>query len=309
MSDGRLLTALDGSNPLAFLTALGTLRLLQLEEEQTPIKLRWIREGVWRPEIHGVEGAEEEFSERVLKAAKKHLPVSAFEPLGKNITVDKDTFAKLVTPAYESARQGERLIGDFAASFGCEICEEEKNNRIERTDLCFINGSGHQHFLGFMQGLVKAVTTAHVQDALFGQWKKDESLSMRWDPADAAEYAFRWSDPGKEGASSVWGANLLAVHALPLFPTQPTEHGLRTTGFREGVRGQWPAFSWPLWTCPITLDTVRSLLGLRELQCAEGELDHRVLRARGIEEVYRAPRVEIGRDGKYKVSFRPAKAV
>ena len=41
----------------------------------------------------------------------------------------------------------------------------------------------------------------------------------------------------------MWGANLLAVHALPLFPTQPTQHGLRTTGFRVGARGRWPEFT------------------------------------------------------------------
>lgn len=41
----------------------------------------------------------------------------------------------------------------------------------------------------------------------------------------------------------MWGANLLAAHALPLFPTQPTQHGLRTTGFRVGARGRWPEFT------------------------------------------------------------------
>ena len=132
---------------------------------------------------------------------------------------------------------------------------------------------------------------------------------MRWDPRDAAEYAFRWGDPSSEGASSVWGANLLAVHALPLLATQPTQNGLRTTGFREGGRGRWPEFSWPIWTHPAGVDMVRSLLSLQDLQKTDTEIDRRCLKARGIEEIYRAPRVRIGQGANFKVSFRPARAV
>ena len=59
MSQGRVLVALDGSNPLAFLAARGTLRLLHLDQPESKVALRWVREGVWRPELLGVADAED----------------------------------------------------------------------------------------------------------------------------------------------------------------------------------------------------------------------------------------------------------
>lgn len=306
---GFVLTALDGSNPLAFLAALGTLRLLSLYEPSTRVTLKWVRQGVWLPELHGFNETQDVLCDRLQNAARKYLPTEAFsELLGKNITVDEGTFAKFVRIAYESAQTGERIMGDFAVAFGSEICKQERKERIEYTDFCFITGSGHQHFLGTMEGLKENVSAAHIRGALFGPWTKNKGFSMRWDPADAAEYAFRWGDPSVEGASSVWGANLLAVHALPLFPSQPTENGLHTTGFCDGDRGRWPEFSWPIWRDSIGVDTIRSLVSMKEFVSSEDKLDHRALRAMGIEEVYRAPRVRIGQGANFKVSFRPAHA-
>lgn len=78
---------------------------------------------------------------------------------------------------------------------------------------------------------------------------------MRWDPQDAAEYARRWGDLSLEGASAVWGANLLAAEALPVFGAYPVRGGwLRTTGFRK--EGEWPEFSWPIWNQWAGLDVL-----------------------------------------------------
>lgn len=103
----------------------------------------------------------------------------------------------------------------------------------------------------------------------------------------------------------MWGANRLALEALPLFPAHPKGKQLRTTGFRE--RRPWDEFTWPLWGTPVTLDTIRSLVALRELQ--DDNLNRPMLRAMGIEEVFRVQRVRIGMRANFKVSFRPARAV
>ncbi len=55
------LTGLDGSNPLAFLAALGLLRVLDHRARQhrhngrtpTTPKLAWLDEGGWRPVLRG----------------------------------------------------------------------------------------------------------------------------------------------------------------------------------------------------------------------------------------------------------------
>jgi hypothetical protein len=305
MSEALIFNALDGSNPLAFLAAVGALRLLHLQSERTRVRMRWVRRGTWQPEVAGAASSEEEICQMLLNAPQ--APTESFALLGENITVSPEKFSAFSRQASAESSREDRRAADFAAAFGCEACFDEEKDRIEYTSFCFITGSGHQHFLGTMKGLAANVTFEHLLDTLFRQWRRNKSLSMRWDPRDASEYALRWGDPSKEGASAVWGANLLAVEALPLLPAQPAGTGLRTTGFPKPKRGQRPQFTWPIWTGWASLDTVRSLLSLEELQKEEPRRE--MLREMGIGEIYRAQRVRIGQGANFKVSFRPARAL
>ena len=243
---------------------------------------------------------------RVLCEQASWAPVDAFAMLGNNLTVTPELYAEVVRRVAAETARKDRRAADFVVAFGSEVIKERDKNRIEYTDLCFITGSGHQHFLGAARGLAESVGPEHIGEALFGPWRySDKGLSMRWDPDDAKEYALRWRDPSIGGASSVWGANRLAFEALPLFPTVPRAKRLRTTGFQRHDRVH--EFTWPLWTQPASMDTVRSLLGLRELR--EASPDRVQLQALGVEEVYRVQRVRIGQGANFKVSFRPARAV
>ncbi len=306
MSDAVLLRALDGSNPLAFLAALGALRLLHLSEPEAAVHMRWDRlDGFWRPKLEGLRVDEDALVELLVRAP--WAPVGKFEPIGSNITVPADKFAPFVKGAHEIATRQDRRAADFAAAFGCEVCEDKEKGRIEYTDFCFITGSGHQDFLGTIEALAKNMAAMHLRDALFGEWRPQKGLSMRWDPSDAAEYALRWDDPGPRGAWAVWGANRLATEALPYFPAMPVSGRLQTTGFRFNGRSRCPEFTWPIWTQLAGPDTVRSLVSLDELR--KDEPNHSVLRAMGIEDAYRAQRVRIGQGANFKVSFRPSRAV
>jgi hypothetical protein len=298
-----ILRGIDGSNPLAYLAALGVLRLL--DSATTGVKLRWVLDGVWRPELSGLKDQDEQSLCEVLASAQG-VPTEAFSGLGKNITVGPKIFGKFAAEAGRSASAGDRRAADFAASFGSEACIEEKKDRIQYTSLCFITGSGHQDFLETMKKLAEQAGAEHLRRTLFEKWEySDEGLSMRWDPAEAREYALRWKDPGPEGALTVWGANRLAIEALPLFPAQPAREGLLTTGFRKVKNAE--EFTWPIWTQCAGYDAVGSLLGLKELQ--EESPDRRVMAEIGVEEVYRAQRIRIGAGPNFKVSFRPARSV
>lgn len=304
MSNGITLRALDGSNPLAFLAALGTLRLLHLSDPDIGVTMCWGRSGgSWRPTLGGLNVDENELCELLTRAP--WAPVERFESIGKNLTVSREEFRRFVEEAHSAAMRQDRRAADFAAAFGCEVCEDQDKGRIEYTDLCFITGSGHQDFLGTIGALAKKATTVHLRDALFGDWRAEKGLSMRWDPSDAAEYALRWDDPGPKGAWAVWGANRLAAEALPCFPTMPANGGLQTTAFKR--RNRQDEFSWPIWNRFASFNTVRSLMSFRELQ--EVAPKRNVLHAMGIEEVYRAQRVRIGQGANFKVSFRQARAV
>lgn len=307
MTDEITLRALDGSNPLAFLATLGTLRLAALEGKSANVQLRWERlDGFWRPILGGV-GASGEGLCKMLGESSRWVNVDEFIAwLGnsKNITVSKEVFKPFVEQTLKSAT-ADRKAADFAAAFGCEVCEEENNDRVRRTDFCFITGSGHQDFLGTMATLRNKTTQVHLYDALFGDWHMEKGSSMRWDPSDAAEYALQWDDPGPKGAWAVWGANRLAIEALPFFPTAPTSNGLRTTGFSRRKRRD--EFTWPIWKCALDFASVRSLVALAELQ--EDVPEHASLRAMGVMDAYRAERVRIGQGANFKVSFRPARSV
>lgn len=295
-----LLRGIDGSNPLGFLAAVGTLRML------TGARLGWsIEKGTWRPSLTVAEmGDEEDLCQRL--AERAHLEPPGLSTLGKNLTVAPEVFCAYADQAAQLLSAGDARAAEYAAAFGSEVCVDHKRNRIEYTNLSFITGSGHQDFVTTALKLSDSVTAASIREALFGPWEyKDQSLSFRWDPADAAEYALSASDPSKDGAWTVWGVNRLAFEALPLLPVQPTWRGLRTTGFREE---RYPEeFTWPVWHAALDSDTVRSLLSLEELQ---EECPRRpVLGAMGIGDVFRSPRVRIGQGANFKVSFRPARSV
>lgn len=300
MSESYLLRGIDGSNPLGFLAAVGAARLLE------GARLGWGVEGcVWRPTLWVPDLATEEALCARLAELTRVAP-AAVKMLGKNLTVAPEVFGAYMEKVERLGRQGEPAAGGYAAAFGSEVCVDAKRNRIESTKLSFITGSGHQDFVTTVVRLSEAVDAGHIREALFGLWeRKDKSLSFRWDPQDAAEYALCAGDPSKEGAWTVWGANRLAFEALPLFPVQPTRRGLRTTGFREE---KYPEeFSWPMWEAAVGVDTMRALFAYGELQAASP--NRAALGAMGIGEVFRAPRVRIGPGANFKVSFRPARGV
>jgi hypothetical protein len=304
MTNDVTLHALNGSNPLGFLAALGTLRLLSQGHDE--VRMRWRRpDGTWRPQLQGSSLTEDTVCDRLI-ANPQWAPAEGFTAaLGKNLTVPAETFRPFAQAACLSATASDRRMADFATAFGCELCVEEDKGRIEYTQLCFITGSGHQDFLGTISALQTNVTRAHVYDALFGDWRKDKGSSMRWDPGDAAEYALQWDDPGPKGAWAVWGANRLAAEALPLFTTAPTRQGLRTTGFQR--RKRQVEFTWPIWSDFLRLESIRSLLSLAQLQ--EDAPNRRDLIALGIDEVYRAQRLRIGEGANFKVSFSAPRSV
>ncbi|HEU0120876.1 MAG TPA: hypothetical protein VFQ91_10155 [Bryobacteraceae bacterium] len=296
MNHTLLLTGLSGSNPLAYLAALGALRMLP------EARLHWrLEQSVWRPVLTLPEPASSDgLCQRLLDLSRR-IPAHLEKLRAVNLTVPPKDFS-----AYMNAVQDDPDASSYAAAFASEVCIADQKDRVEYTNLCFITGSGHQDFITTVVRLSRDLSLDQLREALFERWRyADKSLSFRWDPQDAAEYALRASDPSKDGAWTVWGANRLAFEALPLFPVQPTQKGLRTTAFRKNTNRE--EFTWPLWDTPLAVDAVRSLLSYPELQ--EKQPNRALLRAMGIAELFRAPRIRIGQGANFKVSFRPARAV
>ncbi|MBI4756022.1 MAG: hypothetical protein HY778_11550 [Betaproteobacteria bacterium] len=297
---------LDGGNPLAYLAALGALRTTSLTWPEQCSCLYWSNaSGGWRPCLSlDVEVDREEWLTAVGALLRNPAGHTAFQ-LADDLTVPCVEFRTAAASAANPGVKRGRCNADFIAAFGSEMVESEANGKktgdIADTALRTMSGAGHQHFLGSMRKLAEATEEDHLRSALFNAWEyADPGPSMRWDPSDDRRYALRWLEPSGDPTRTVRGANRLAIEALPLLPTAPVKGRLETTGFTQR-KGRGVIWTWPIWTVPIGLDAVRSLLALPELQ--KDVPDRRALAAMGISEVFRCQRIT---QGKYR-NFAPAR--
>jgi hypothetical protein len=218
--------------------------------------------------------------------------------LGPDLTIDQEVFREFAAHAAEHANQtSDRTWADFAAAFGCELTVSS-DGKIQDTALRTMSGAGHQHFVQFISLIVKRTTAEHLEKALFAPWRYDDAVekaTLRWDPQDDVRRALRWrgpsGDPERRKRGNVLGANRLAIEGLPLLPTIPVGRELRTTGF-SGRGSQNTFWTWPIWSGPLSLDVVRSLLAMPEVQ---GEFEDPALHSRGVLQVMRCRRLTIGK--------------
>lgn len=307
-----LLGGLSADNPLGYLATLGVLRTATLAAPRNQFKLDWqITSGHWCPRLHFSADLDRDTLIDLLDNQLKDTGNLASLYLDDNLTIDTEVYRKAMLDCQSSASPEDRRNADFLAAFGSDIIESQSNGKptgqIADTDFRTMSGAGHQHFLKTIRTFVEDTQASHLSKAIFENWSYDDALkghSMRWDPVDDVRYALRWNNPSGDSCrntrGSVWGGNRLAIEALPLFPTQPGQHELRTTGFSK--RNRATELSWPVWSPRIELSEVRSLLALSQLQ--EDQPDHAKLSALGIVEVFRSPRIT---QGKYRnfVSAKP----
>jgi CRISPR-associated endonuclease/helicase Cas3 len=367
------LAGLDGSNPLAFLAALGTLRLAD-QAFEGKAKLSWKRAGKWVPLLQmpagydfvaqvypllhrdgnsvaagqaakldkeyrtkrkQVQKALKAIKDRKLRGSARNAAIAAeveplqrvanearakwlqaldaavpapFLSLGKTLAVTEAEFRSFASRSAERLHtdgQRARSDVDFVTAFGCETCLL-RSGRIVPTEFQLITGSGHQYFLETLSTLMERVTAEQIRRCLFGPWGyADPRLSFRWDPLDDRRYAYGWGDPSDDYVRTEHGANLLAAFALPLLPLIPTSHGPATTGFDP--EADPPAFTWPIWSCALSVDSVRSLLACGELHRAQP--DRGQLLDVGIADAFRVHKIEVGSGLNTKLNLTAAVAV
>lgn len=306
------LLGLDGSNPLAFLAAVGTLRALTLAMSGAGIRMSWRQStGAWRPTV--VATVSDFDAEAVLDGLSAQLGRMGGHPAlarWDNLGVPPGDFRAYALEA-ASAASGDRIWADYVAAFGCDVIitrDTTKTLVVEDTAFRTMSGAGHQDFLGFMRNIVASTERDHLRKALFSEWRYDDSVmksTLRWDPAEDIRHALQWrnpsGDPARKSGGTMLGANRLAIEALPLFPTMPVSSRLGTTGFSgTGRRGTF--WTWPIWEAAIDIDVCRSLLALSDLQDNPSDP---ALRGRGIAAVFRSQRIT---EGKYR-NFTPARAM
>ncbi len=375
--DDLLLNGLDGTNPLGFLAALGTLQTLTTAQAAA-VAMSWSSHGSsWTPVLHGMgrdqkviastlakqlkcpfqpnqdadtkrTQAQSEFdskktelkeaierlkgrrlrgTERTAAEDREIAPIrnqlaqlrtawltalracvpSLELSLGKHLNATCEELRDAVLFSLGEAGQANREILDLYASFGSDVCGQEKSGQMRATQFCFITGSGHQYFLDTVRQLAMNLTEGRFEEALFSNSEpQDEKLSMRWDPQEDRRYSIMWSDPTASGnkAKTNWALNLLAYHGLQLLPSIPQASGLGSTGWSGDEE---PAWSWPVWTGRITSCVVRSLLS--HPWVVDERANRANLRSFGIAAVYQSLRIQVGNPPLHKINFTPSSCV
>jgi len=299
------LTGLDGGNFLGYLAALGALRVLTLAEPDAEVRLSWRDEGWWMPVLHhsriGTEGdLVSVLSEKVCPPDSGSAPLENANAAFREDYLDEsllDYRKRLGASALDP--QG-RKTADFFAALGSNVFAEHGKKSPATTALRAIAGGNNKGFLGLMRTVHSETRPEHLS-ALFKDWDySDPPPCMRWDPNEYRPHALRAMDPARDRKqNNVRGANRLAIEALPLFPTAPGPRRIHTAAF--GRQSKKTTVTWPIWTEPLSLSVVGSLLVLEEVQSA----DSSTMARRGIAQVFRAERFT---DGQYR-NFSPARAL
>lgn len=311
---GLLLNGLDGSNPLGFLAALGTLCVLS-HAFGSSIHLGWrSTRGSWKPFLGGCGDDEQEVCSQVLDSLR-NASMAVFD-IGKEdksgevynkFPFASDRFVQELKIRQRKAFLSDRRDVDFLASFGTDLYPDTKKGDFQETRFRMVRSgdSNRQGMLFYAKAIRESIDRHHVEHTFFHAWDyQDEGYSLRWDPIEDQPYALRWRDPSKSslthGPGTMLAANSLAIEALRYFPTFAIGKQAHTTGFHQHKRRRL-RFVWPIWTAMVGMETLRSLIALRDLH--EIPLRRSTLLAMGIEEVYCAQQIH---PNQYYSNFAPA---
>lgn len=291
------LPALDGTNPLGFLAALGVLDVLHRAGREPT--MRWAVDLVPVPVLQGVTDQDELVElvdvdrERWQNSIVLHGPAN--DQLG-DVKPPPDVHRKWAEKVMHTISDT-RTDGDTFtdADLFCALLSEgavDGKGNGKPTHLHF--NAGNQLFLKIARSLNESVTRDHLKEALFGPWVgQNELSSLRWNVGSERLYALCATAPAKVSPPSYPGADWLAFLGLVFFPTRTVtgNYGqppsLKTSGCdRSWKRG---ALRWPLWTVPLERDIIWSLVGDSTVVGADRRLSSDELRVRGVRQVMEAP--------------------
>lgn len=290
------LPGLLGSHPLGVLASFGLLR--KVSEWDVHAKLSFVMEDDWIATLHTDAFAD---TEALAARLADWTTSDIFDRLlgwADDVRVSPDEFRRRVSDALAA---NDLALVAFLNAIATDGVVDGQKGLVKPS--AFYMASGQQSFLGGMREIVSQVRAAPIEaikEAIIGPWRYEMRVhSMGWDPNTERLYALRHRAPTSEKPVCIGGAVLLAFWALPLFPVMAIGGRAATTGFvREGSQQY---FTWPVWSPPIGIDELTSLI-----HCGESIWISETGGFRGgIECVYRSKRAEFGQG--YAV-LRPAEA-
>jgi CRISPR-associated endonuclease/helicase Cas3 len=302
MKSELVLTGLDGSNPLAFLAALGTMRSLTLASPACEVKMAWaMQSGIWSPVIHLQESVDEVGLISILfdhleQDIRKH-PAAFLENMHG---ADEADVRRLFRDRAGAAQPSDRNDLEWLSAMSSDVATEATSQ---------LQTARRDYFFGNMKSVMSLTTSEHLERTLFRPWDYGDPLenqSLHLEPSEDRRHAHQWhkpsGDPTRKKRGGMLGANRLAIEAIPLFQSIAMHEKLATRGF-FGNRAGNTRWTWPVWSCSISIDVIATLLGMENLQSEQ--LDARALRAQGIVLAFRSRRILVGKTP----NFTPAQPV
>lgn len=296
-----MLDGIDGQHLWGFLTALGSLSLLNEHACAEMLEV---------PRLAFEEDGTAVVHSPVVKDQLAAVLLARLRKLQPYLEQDLATVKKpsdFTRSDFESAAlKGDPAKLNFLAGLACVIGAE-----ASESTLCAANGASHQNLVQSMRDVLKLVEEEHVRLTLFETWTRTYRVpddrrkqlelgtrkpTLRLDPSDERIYALRLSNPTTtDDFRTELGAQALAIPAFALLPVVPCKGPITVASTRKGRR---VTFSWPLWNAPATLPTVRTLLW--------GGVEHPHQRERGVFAAFSADRVS---GAKGKLSFAPSQGI
>lgn len=235
------LIGLTGSSPIAFMAALGMLRVLS-SDRSMKVRLGW-KEG------HAIlEGADKD---TIISELTSNMEGRSEAP-EFNWT---DSPRKISPEAYRLACQGmkgdERALS-FMAGWATDTVLRNEFVAVSRLDMT----SGQQKLLRDLRKLAVHLTQEHIESAIVGGPYEEQS-SFGLDPVAVRTHAHEPKAPTKSSPPGKPGLIWLAFESIPLHPVVPiAPNRTQTTGWR--IRPD-AAYVWPIWDGMLTLEEVMLL--------------------------------------------------
>ena len=286
------LSALHGSNPLGFLAGLGTLVLASRKASPEEPRLAW-----HATPPHAARLWCREPDAPALAAALFAALMDKADPTPESVTGTK-AFKDLTLQLCRS--QFDKLSFDSAAFLAAMVSDATAEDSPVRGPLVMTGGP--QDFtaeVAKLRAAVRAAGPTAIQIAIFGPWQYDEGHPLGFDPLMERQHGYLGAKPERD-SRRVPGAVLLGVTALKLLPLYPTEArgGIANACFRDR---QWETMTWPLWSPPLALRAVESLLAVKRATSQNG------LPSEGIFAEFGAERKEVKTAGGSYPILRPGR--
>jgi|APHM01.1.fsa_nt_gi hypothetical protein len=269
-----ILDGLRVNDPLAFLAALGVVRVLKSVDKIDHPTLSWSDDGShWVPTLHLNTPLSRD---RLTYILTEQLRMNE-NALRYQMSTDSSAVDKLSNLTSEEFRvllenapigdEDERALGSYATDAfedNSEIAEfDTREEGTALTRLNIVEFSGPLKFIKSQRKLIRETTQPKIRRTLFQLWDHDDNASelrtLRWSPTDASRGAYTGLDPNNLRSQTMHGANRLAIEGSRMHTVTPTETGSSTVGFLQLDTGEY-VFQYPVWTQHIAVPTIRTLL-------------------------------------------------